>query len=459
MRLGAILPTRVRGAVLEFLIDRLVGMAAKGAKKDPDKVLRRLLTLSSWICRDKLWREAIEGVRARLDAGHPAIGVARKFLTQLNPKARSILVRNLFVRETFLGPDKRHAIEDELGYYPPSTLVISPSMYCPLRCYGCYAAEYNKEEQLSFEDVDSIIKQAKDIGMHFIVFSGGEPFAWKPLLDIFKAHPDVIFQVYTSGLFFDDAMVDRVTELGNVFPSISCEGFEEETDRRRGKGAFKKVVRAMERLRDHGVFFTFSATVTRENLEVVTGEEFIDFWIARGCLVGWYFMYMPIGREPHLDLMLTPEQRVEMSRRIKRYRATKEIFLIDFWNDGEHAGGCIAGGRKYLHINNRGDVEPCVFCHFATDNIHDTTLAEAIGSHFFRSIREKQPYQPDLRRPCIMVDNPHVLREVVERTGARPTHPGAETMVTEFVEPLSKYSQAFGEALKDGPVSTIQSHV
>jgi len=459
MQLGRILPARIRSIALEFLIDRLVKMAARNAKKDPDKVLRRLLTLSSLICRDKLWSSVIEGVRERLDNGHPGLGVARKFLTQLNPKARSTIVRNLFVRETFLGPDKRHSIENDLGYYPPSTLVISPSMQCPLKCYGCYAAEYDKEEQLSFETVDSIIKQAKDIGMHFIVLSGGEPFAWKPLLDIFKAHPDVIFQVYTSGLFLNDAMVDKLTKLGNVFPAVSCEGFEEETDRRRGKGAFKTVVKAMERLRDNGVFFTFSATVTRDNIDVITGEEFIDFWISKGCLVGWYFMYMPIGREPHLDLMLTPRQRVDMSRRIKHFRATKEIFLIDFWNDGEHAGGCISGGRKYLHINNRGDVEPCVFCHFATDNIHETPLAEAIGSEFFSAIRARQPYRSDLRRPCIMVDNPLVLQEVVRRTGAKPTHAGAESMIAEFVEPLLKYSDEFGEALKDGPVSNIKSHV
>jgi len=452
-------PSRVKGAILEFVIDRMARIAAKGAKKDPDKVLQRLLNLSLKITHDDLWREVIEGVQYRLDTGHPAIGVARKFFTQLNPKARSILVRNLFVQETFLGPERRHAMEKELGYYPPSTLVISPSMYCPLKCYGCYAGSYNKEEQLSFEDVDSIVRQAKDLGMRFLVFSGGEPYAWEPLLKILEAHPDVIFQTYTSGLFFDDKMVDRITQLGNVFPSISCEGFEEETDRRRGKGAFNRVVRAMERLRDNGVFFTFSATVTRENMEVVTGERFVDFWIEKGCLVGWYFMYMPIRREPKLELMLTPAQRVEMSRRIKNFRAGKPIFLIDFWNDGEHSGGCIAGGRKYLHINNRGDVEPCVFCHFSTDNIHKTPLAKAIGSAFFRAIRARQPYHSDLRRPCIMVDNPRTIREVVNLAGAHPTHPGAETMITTFTEPLLKYSEEFGEALKNGPVSTIERHV
>jgi len=308
--------------------------------------------------------------------------------------------------------------------------------------------------------VEDIIRQAYDLGMRFLVISGGEPFTWKPFMKMLERHPEMVFLVYTSGLMLDDATVDRLAKLGNCIPAISCEGFEAETDARRGPGAFKKVCRAMDRLHQGGALFTFSATVTRENFEVVTGEEFIDFWLARGCFLGWYFIYMPIGRDPHLELMPTPEQRVEMSWRIKRYRRTKGIFLIDFWNDGEHAGGCIAGARKYLHINNRGDVEPCVFCHFATDNIRDTSLAEAMNSPFFRAIRSRQPYNEDLRRVCIMLDNPHVLREVCAETGARGTHQGAESLIHEYADALDAYAKAFGQAVEErGPVSPFKHHV
>ena len=452
-------PGRIRSALTEAAVDQVIKLAARGAKKDPDKTLRRMMQLAKSFTKDPLWRKVIDGVAKRLDEGHPGMEVARKYLTQLNPKCRSLLTRNLFVRETLLGPDRRHALEEELGYYPPSTFVISPSMYCPLRCYGCYAGAYDPKEQLSFEEVDDIIEQAKEIGMQFVVFSGGEPYAWKPLLDICRKHDDVMFQTFTSGLFFNDEMVDRITKLGNVFPAISCEGFEDETDRRRGKGAFKKICRAMERLRDSGVCFTYSATVTRENLETVSGEEFIDFWIEKGCLVGWYFSYIPIGRSPAMELMPTPKQRVELSRRLKHWRETKEIFLIDFWNDGEHTRGCIAGGRKYFHINNRGDVEPCVFCHFATDNIRETPLKEALNSAFFRGMRARQPYNEDCRRPCILIDNPRHLRELVAETGARGTHPGAESLVTDLADQLDQYAREFGEAVKEAPVSTLGGQV
>jgi hypothetical protein len=157
--------------------------------------------------------------------------------------------------------------------------------------------------------------------------------------------------------------------------------------------------------------------------------------------------------------MATPEQRAMVGRLVRRRRETKEIFLVDFWNDGEHAGGCIAGGRKYFHVNNRGDVEPCVFCHFASDNIRERPLREILNSGFFRAIRARQPYHEDLRRPCILIDSPHVLREVVAATNARGTHPEAESLLDEFAPALDRYAREFGEVLKGEAKSSWTMHI
>jgi len=449
--------TKVKRFALDKTINRVLDYAIKPGR-DPEKAIMKGLTLATKLTRDKLWSAVVKGIKQKFEEGHPMKGLAIRFLTQLNEEVRHRLVRNLFIDEALMGYAKRHKLEKKLGFYPPGILVISPTMSCPLKCYGCYAAEYPKDEQLTFEQVDSLIQQAKDIGIQFIVITGGEPYYWKPLFDIFEKHRDCVFQTYTSGLLITDEMVEKLAELGNVFPAISCEGFEEETDRRRGVGAFRRVNELMRKLKERGMFFGFSATATRENVEVVASEKFIQHWLDAGCLFGWYFIYMPVGREPKLDLMPTPEQRVFLSKRVKETRSTKPIMVMDFWNDGEHAGGCIAGGRKYLHVNNKGDYEVCVFCHFAKDNIRDKTLVEAIGSDFFREFRSHQPFNKDLRRPCIMIDNPYILREVVAKTGAYGTHPGATTMINEFAPMLDKYAEEFGEALKNGPVTKYTLH-
>ncbi len=169
---------------------------------------------------------------------------------------------------------------------------------------------------------------------------------------------------------------------GNISPAISIQGWEERTDHRRGKGVFRvrRITQAMDYLKERGVLCGASITITRENVEEVASDEFIDFLIKKGVKYVWTFHYIPIGSEPNLDLMVLPEQRAWLVNRIVQLRSEKPIAIIDFWNDGALIGGCIAGGRCYFHINARGDVEPCAFAHFAVDNIKEKSLKDVLQS-------------------------------------------------------------------------------
>ncbi|GAH67635.1 unnamed protein product, partial [marine sediment metagenome] len=169
-------------------------------------------------------------------------------------------------------------------------------------------------------------------------------------------------------------------------------GFEKETDRRRGKGAWARIMKSMDVLNDNGVLFGFSVTATRDNNELVVSDEFVDLLIEKGAFVGWYFNYIPIGKEPDMELMPTPEQRDYRRKRILEIRKSKKLIAADFWNDGPLVNGCMAGGKNYLHINANGDVEPCVFVHFAADNIKGKSLTDILTSDFFMAFRKRQPY-------------------------------------------------------------------
>jgi len=368
--------------------------------------------------------------------------MAKNALPRLSPNVRKRLALNMFARVVNASETVRKDFYERKGYLPPFLLVISPTMRCNLNCYGCYAGEYSKKDDLPFEEVDRILTEAKEkLGIHFITISGGEPFIREDIYDIFAKHPDIYFQVYTHGLLID---AEKLAELGNASPAISVEGFREETDKRRGKGHFDKVVAKMQELKEAGVLFGFSATATRENNELIVSDEFIDFYIEQGCSFGWYFNYIPIGRCPSTDLMPTPEQRRYRIQRLHEIRKTKPILVADFWNDGHLVGGCMAGGQKYLHITCKGDVEPCVFVHFAVDNIKNKSLEEILDSPFFKEIRSRQPFSPNHFAPCMIIDNPHILREVVEKCGAYPTHPGAETIIQgEIARYLDSYSQQY----------------
>ncbi|MGN0617396.1 MAG: SPASM domain-containing protein [Ruminiclostridium sp.] len=94
---------------------------------------------------------------------------------------------------------------------------------------------------------------------------------------------------------------------------------------------------------------------------------------------------------------------------------------MDFWNDGEYAEGCVAGGRRYLHINANGDCEPCAFIHYSDSNIREKTLLEALQSPLFMAYHDGQPWNANHLRPCPLLDNPEKLVDAVEKSGAHST--------------------------------------
>ena len=345
----------------------------------------------------------------------------------------------------------RHSgeIMEELGgFSPPYTILISPTMRCNLRCTGCYAANYSSKDDLPIDEVDRIITEGKELGTFFYTFLGGEPFMkWDDLYPIIRKHDDCLFQMFTNGTLINEKVADQIRELSNIYPVLSVNGWEEETDRTRGKGAFQKIANVADLLVERGVIFGNSFVFMRNNFDTLTSDALYDFWIEKGAFYGWTFLYMPVGENPDFELMPTPEQRKAMGDYVRKFRERKPYFLMDFWNDAPATSGCIAGGRRYIHINHQGDVEPCIFAHFATDNIQGKSLKQVLCSPFFTDIRLHQPHSDNLLTPCMIIDNPHVLREVVRRHNAAATDGNAHKLVNEWSDRLDRYAQAVHETL------------
>jgi MoaA/NifB/PqqE/SkfB family radical SAM enzyme len=294
----------------------------------------------------------------------------------------------------------------EHGSDPPWFLVISPGHACNLRCTGCYA---NSEPDASGQDpsmswpvLDRVLTEAQhlwDVGL--FVFSGGEPLLYRSqgrnLLDAVEKHRDCLYLMFTNGTLIDREIAKRLSELGNLTPAISVEGMRQRTDARRGEGTFDRALKAMARLREEGVPFGISITVTRKNALEVTSDQFLDFFFEeQGAFYGFLFQHMPIGRSDRegFDQVPTPQQRVQLWRRTWRAIETKRIFLFDFWNSGPLVQGCVSAGRErgYLHIDWNGRVMPCVFVPYAVANLHQVyarggTLQEVWQAPLLQTIR------------------------------------------------------------------------
>jgi MoaA/NifB/PqqE/SkfB family radical SAM enzyme len=407
--------------------------------------LIRLTHLAEKIPQKESYQEKIQWIRTLFQTNHPGLAIARRVLNETHPHHRKKIISNFIVNQLLVGTNHRKAFEAEKGFYPPDAMLISPTMRCNLRCYGCYAAAYSTEEDLPFEVIDRLVGECKEMGIHLVLMTGGEPFLRKDLFDLFEKHKDTLFQIYTNATLIDEKMVERFVALGNVVPAISLEGLKEETDDRRGNGQFDRIVKVMDWLKHAGIFFAVSTTQTSQNTDVLTSDAFIDFLVEKGCILLWNFHYVPIGRDPDLNLMATPEQRNWMRERLIYFRATKPMLFVDFWNDGCLTQGCIAAGRKYFHVNARGDVEPCVFCHFASDNIKEKSLSEALNSPLFREIRSRQPLSENYFRPCLLIDHPQQGKEIALHHARYFTHEGAERLFTDFGQAIEAYAKAYGE--------------
>ena len=346
-------------------------------------------------------------------------------LDQTDPNVARTMALNLGYEAFFRGTKTIRENRVKYQCNIPWLILFDPTSACNMHCVGCWAGEYGHKNNLSFEDMDKIVTEGKELGVYLYMLTGGEPLVRKAdILKLAEKHNDVQFAIYTNSTLIDEPFCKEVVRLGNIAFMLSIEGTPETNDARRGEGHYAAVMHAMDLLKEHGIVFGTSICYTRDNIEAVTNDEFMRFLCEKGAHFGFYFHYMPVGNEAAPELMPTPEQRKYMIDRIRYLRSEEcdiPFYPMDFQNDGEFVGGCIAGGRRYLHINAAGDVEPCVFAHYANANIRETTLLDALKSPIFMQYYERQPFNDNLLRPCPILENRDVLADMVETAGAHST--------------------------------------
>jgi MoaA/NifB/PqqE/SkfB family radical SAM enzyme len=373
---------------------------------------------------------------------------------------------NTFKKNT--NPSERsEKFKSQYGDYPPGFVALSPTQRCNLNCTGCYASsDQTTVPTLSFTTVDKIIGEVYQIfGRRFIVLSGGEPFLYKSegktLLDIFQKYNDVFFLVYTNGTLITDEVAQRLAELGNVTPAISVEGFEVETDERRGSGVHKRILKTFQNLRNAGVPFGISVTATRKNCDVLLKDDFYDYYFEeQGATYMFQFQFMPIGRgKETFDLMVEPKKRIQLYKAWERLLEEKRYPVADFWNSALLTNGCIAYGRMggYLYIDWNGNIMPCVFVPYYEDNIVDLyskgkSLVDATKSLLMKRGRQWQKEysnSPDYNylMPCSIRDHYTNFRENIFTKKTKPENLQAEEALIDesYYQQMEDYDRELKE--------------
>ncbi|MCM1217661.1 MAG: radical SAM protein [Lachnospiraceae bacterium] len=422
-----------------FVIDQ----ALKYIEGNPEENIPKLMALVDRYTPEGWLEEQRSAFRTAIEEKNNWYELILK-VYELDPGVRKAFFQNFLFHSSLKGSAIQEEAKEREGCNIPWAILLDPTSACNLHCIGCWAAEYGNKLNLRIEMMDSIIRQGKELGIYMYIYTGGEPLVRKEdLIRICEMHPDCEFLSFTNGTLIDETFCQEMLRVKNFVPAISLEGFEEANDGRRGDGIYQKVQNAMSLLKKNKLLFGVSTCYTSRNAEDVSSEAYFDMMIDSGALFVWFFHYMPVGNDAAAELLPTPEQRELMYYRIREYRKTKAIFSMDFQNDAEYVGGCIAGGRSYLHINAKGDVEPCVFIHYSNCNIHDTMLLDALKSPLFMAYHDGQPFNENMLRPCPMLENPEKLRAMVEMTAAVNTDYRSPESVEQLCDKTIPYAKTW----------------
>jgi MoaA/NifB/PqqE/SkfB family radical SAM enzyme len=317
---------------------------------------------------------------------------------------------------------ERHKRRLKRGDYFPPFLYVSIINSCNLRCQGCWVDVAHKQEIIQPDAFHKLVREAKEMGNVFFGIVGGEPFMHPHLIEMLAEHPDCYFQIFTNGQFITDEKAKQLRQLGNVTPLISVEGNEIVSDERRGrKAVLSKTLEGVQNSVRNKVFTGVCTSLCQTNFDLLS-EKWIDRLIEMGVMYTWFHVYRPMGPDANPQLCLTPAQQLQARKFVVEMRARKPIIIVDAYFDGEGQALCPAANGVSHHINPWGDIEPCPIVQFSKESIHDRdgdtrSLREKfLGSEFLRDFRE---LAQSTTRGCIVLERPDLLKDLVERHGAR----------------------------------------
>ncbi|MDD3161980.1 MAG: radical SAM/SPASM domain-containing protein [Bacteroidales bacterium] len=303
----------------------------------------------------------------------------------------------------------------------PAFLMISVTESCNLACSGCWVTQGGKRS-LSLEQLDGIITTGKKKGSYFFGILGGEPLMYKGLLDILEKHPDCYFQLFTNGTLLTDEVALRLKKAGNITPLISIEGLEEESDLRRGKDdVFARTLAGVRSCRKAGLILGAAASICKSNYDELVNRNYIELLAKEGVHYLWYYIYRPVGNDPHPENALEKEQIQQFRRFVVDQRKDAPLYIIEtYWDDKGNALCPAATGMSH-HISPSGALEFCPPIQMAREFINADASNLALLFEDSTFLSDFRAMTAKSSRGCILLENPEKLVQFLEEQQAMDT--------------------------------------
>ena len=131
-----------------------------------------------------------------------------------DPDVLKATFMNFFLNANIIGWPKQEQNRKKYNCNIPWAILLDPTSACNLHCTGCWAAEYGNRLNLTFDEIDSIVTQGKQLGVYMYIYTGGEPLVRKKdLIAICNKHSDCQFLSFTNGTLRSEEHTSELQSL------------------------------------------------------------------------------------------------------------------------------------------------------------------------------------------------------------------------------------------------------
>jgi MoaA/NifB/PqqE/SkfB family radical SAM enzyme len=306
----------------------------------------------------------------------------------------------------------------EHGCDMPETLVVSMTSVCNRRCQFCGAADviHGPKTRLSRELIDRALEECKTLGVRRIALIGGEPALFPELEDLIEDNPEFFFSIYTNGVLFDAARLQRFSRLANYILIVNVSATNQPGQ---VTHVDRQALDVLELLQRQGMLFGYAATIHRNNRELFGRRETLQAIHAYQPRLAVIFDYLPSYDKDADPLSLAVAERADLVRTARELAASQETMFVCVPEDEDIMGGCGAAGRSFIHLGPDGSITPCPFVPYARHRFPDISLLDAVRGEYFSELRQRSLDWEKLEGPCAYRSAAAELHEISERHGAQ----------------------------------------
>ena len=269
-----------------------------------------------------------------------------------------------------------------------------------------------RDTELSTETWERVLREAADLGVLQVDFTGGEPLARPDLVQLVSAarSAGLYASLITSGLPLDEKRLEELVRAGVDHLQLSFQGAREESANEfAGTQAHAQKLRVAEWVKRHRIALTLNFVIHRQNLDQLDemlaltekiGPGRVEF--AHVQYYGWAFAnrerLLPTRQQldRSLEILIKAEEQL-------RGRIRVEYVVPDYY--AKYPKACMGGwGRKVLLITPGGEVLPChaaqVIPGLSFENVQQKSLRQIWeSSDAFQKFRG-EAWMPEPCRSC-----------------------------------------------------------